>query len=132
MKRLLKIAVVLAASSVPALGQDGAGAPTTASAAPAAAPVPAEADKLLWCGSAFYWLAASAEDSGETEEAETYDRWSKRLLEVAGASLTSAGFAPERIEQLVADYDQAALAELGTPEAPHDIVTCPDLLGDWR
>lgn len=91
-----------------------------------------ETDKLLWCASAFYWLAASADDSGDTEEAEMYDRWHARLLEVAGAALTSAGYEAATIDELVASYDDAALAQLGTPEAPHDVTTCPDLLGDWR
>ena len=89
-------------------------------------------DKLLWCASAFYWLAGTAEDSGDTEEAALYDRWSQRLLEIAGASLIEAGVLPERIEALIAEYDQAALEQLGLPDAPHDVATCPDLLGPWR
>ena len=61
-------------------------------AAPVAAQdISADTDKTLWCASAFYWLAGSAEDSGEAEEAEMYDRWSKRLLDVAGAALRSTG-----------------------------------------
>lgn len=100
-----------------------------AEAQPALAP---ETDKLLWCGAAFYWLAASAEDAGDTEEAEMYDRWSNRLLDVAGAALVNAGYTPDVIEQLISSYDARALNELGTPDAPHDIVTCPELLGDWR
>jgi hypothetical protein len=89
-------------------------------------------DRLLWCASAFYWLAASAEDSGEEEEAELYDRWSKRLLDIAGVSLTQSGVNAEKIEELVAAYDAAALEQLGTAESPHDIIACPELLGDWR
>lgn len=87
-------------------------------------------DKLLWCASAFYWLAGSAEDSGDTEEAELYDRWSQNLLELAGMSLTIAGLAPETIEKLIADYDQAALEQLASDDPPHDVVTCPELLGN--
>ena len=102
-------------------------------AAPAAAQdISPDTDKTLWCASAFYWLAGSAEDSGETSEAEMYDRWSKRLLDVAGAALRSTGYVPQKIEEIVLSYDEAVLAQLGTPDAPHDVVTCPDLLGDWR
>jgi len=102
-------------------------------AAPAAAqPITADTDRTLWCASAFYWLAGSAEDSGETDEAEAYDRWSKRLLDIGGAALAASGFKPERIEELIAMYDEAALAQLGTEAAPYDVVTCPELLGDWR
>ena len=106
---------------------------TLALAAPAVAQdISADTDKTLWCASAFYWLAASAEDSGETEEAEMYDRWSKRLLDVAGAALRSTGYLPEKIEEIVLGYDERVLSQLGTPDAPHDIVTGPELLGDWR
>ena len=116
---MLKQAVIVAfalALTVPALAQ----------------PVEPQTDKLLWCGSAFYWLAASAEDSGESEEAEMYDRWSKRLLEVGSAALTSAGHTPESVESLITAYDTRALSELAATDAPHDITTCPELLGDWR
>ena len=97
-----------------------------------AQPVSPETDKLLWCASALYWLAGSAEDAGDTAEASLYDRWSKRLLDVAGAALTASGFKPEKIEELVTLYDEAALAQIGLPDAPYDVVTCPELLGDWK
>lgn len=115
MKRLLALFLILAFTA-PVLGQ----------------PVEPQTDKLLWCGSAFYWLAASAEDSGESEEAEMYDRWSKRLLEVGSAALTSAGHTPESVESLITAYDTRALSELAATDSPHDITTCPELLGDWR
>jgi hypothetical protein len=87
-----------------------------------------ENDKRLWCASAFYWLAGSAEDSGDATEAETYDRWSQKLLEMAGVSLTKAGFVPDRIEELIQTYDQSALSQLGTDQAAYDVATCPKLL----
>jgi len=108
--------VLLAVAATPAVAQ----------------PVPAEADKLLWCASAFYWLAGTAADAGDTEEAAMYDRWSKRLLEIGSASLISSGFQPDTIEELVTRYDEAALVQLADNTAPHDIATCPALLGDWR
>jgi hypothetical protein len=98
-------------------------------ASPAAAqPITAADDKLLWCASAFYWLAGSAQDSGDAEESATYDRWSQTLLEIASASLVAAGIQPDRIEALIASYDEATLQQLGRPDAPHDVGTCPDLL----
>lgn len=117
MKAFVTALFMVAAFAAPALAQ------------PALAP---EADKTLWCASAFYWLAGSAEDSGEPEEAEMYDRWSKRLLDIAGAALARSGYVPEKIEEIILGYDEQVLGELGTPEAAHDITTCPDLLGDWR
>lgn len=118
MKPLARLAAVavLALSGAPAFAQ----------------PVPAEADKLLWCASAFYWLAGTAADAGDNDEAEMYDRWSKRLLEVASISLIGSGFQPDTIEALVTRYDEATLVQLADGSAPHDVATCPELLGDWR
>ena len=86
-------------------------------------------DRTLWCASAFYWLAASAEDSGSTEEAETYDGWSRRLLDLAGPGLIAAGFTSEKIEDIVVQYDDKVLTQLSTDETPsYDVVTCPELV----
>jgi hypothetical protein len=87
-----------------------------------------ENDKRLWCASAFYWLAGSAEDSGDATEAEMYDRWSQKLLEMASVSLTKAGYVPDKIEKLIQTYDENTLAQLGTDTAPYDVATCPKLL----
>ena len=92
--------------------------------------VPPGIDRALWCASAFYWLAGSAEDSGDSSEAEIYDGWSSRLLEMAAEAMTSIDLPPEEIERLIAAYDQRALEELGTNTAPYDVAMCPDLLGD--
>ena len=116
MLRLLVIALALALAR-PAAAEDV---------------LPPQTDRLLWCASAFYWLAGSAEDAGATKEAETYDRWSQRLLEVAGDALAASGFAPERVEELVSSYDMKVLGELGTDKARYDVVTCPELLGERR
>jgi hypothetical protein len=102
-------------------------------AAPATAQVvPPHADKILWCASAFYWLAGSAADSGDTEESRMYDRWSTRLVEVGSAALFAEGFRPDKIEELITRYDEAALVQLADNTAPYDVGTCPALLGEWR
>ncbi len=101
--------------------------------APASAqPVPPHADKILWCASAFYWLAGNAADSGETAESEMYDRWSNRLMEMGSTALVAEGFQPARIEELITSYDEAALVQLADNTASYDVTTCPALLGDWR
>ncbi len=92
--------------------------------------VPPGIDRALWCASAFYWLAGSAEDSGDAEEAELYDGWSKRLLEMSSEALTGIGTPADEIERLIADYDHRTLEQLGTDTAAYDIVSCPDLLGE--
>jgi hypothetical protein len=97
-----------------------------------AQPVPEHVDRILWCASAFYWLAGSAADAGETADSEMYDRWSNRLMELGSAALVAEGFGPERIEELISGYDEAALVQIADNKAPYDVTTCPELLGDWR
>ena len=91
-----------------------------------------ETDRILWCASAFYWLAGSAGDSGDDEESKMYDRWATRLMEVGSAALFAEGFKPDTIEQMIASYDEKALVELADNTPSYDVMTCPDLLGDWR
>ena len=58
MRRLL-LALLMVSSTAPALA-----------ATPPAAYVPPEADRLLWCGNAFYWLGIDASDAGNDKEAD--------------------------------------------------------------
>jgi hypothetical protein len=103
---------------------------TALAAAPALAqPVPPLADRMLWCASAFYWLATNAADAGEIEESEMYDGWSNRLMELGSGVLTEAGFAPERIAELIDGYDEAALVQLADDTAAYEVTRCPDLVG---
>jgi hypothetical protein len=101
----------------------------TPAAAQTASP---ETDRVLWCASAFYWLAGSAADSGEDTESKVYDRWANRLMEVGSAALFAEGFQPDTIEQMIATYDQKALVELADNTATYDVTKCPELLGDWQ
>lgn len=98
-------------------------------AGPAGAEIAPETDRLLWCASAFYWLASSADDAGDAEEAELYDGWSTALVEKGSAALAAAGTTPERMDEIIAGYDDLVLGELGTSEARYDIAGCPELVG---
>lgn len=91
----------------------------------AAAPT---SDELLWCSSAFYWLATDAYDSGEEEEATSYEAWSEQLLQRGEALLAADGLAKAKIEEIVEGYAELTLNEMGTPEARYDVTTCPALL----
>jgi hypothetical protein len=127
LRALLALAIAVSIT-VPSLAQG-----TPAAAAPEiTTSVAPQTDKHLWCASAFYWLAGSAEDSGDAEEAEMYDRWSKRLLEMSSATLTAEGVKPEAIETMIANYDEKALVDLSGEAPPYDVATCPQLLGDFR
>lgn len=112
MRRFAMLAIVAAFCATPAPAAD----------------VPPEIDRALWCASALYWLASSAEDAGDTAEAEAYDDWSHQLLDLAGEALFATGLSPEDIDLLIAAYDERALVELGTDTAPYDVITCPSLV----
>jgi hypothetical protein len=126
LRALLATAIVMTIA-LPAAAQQAPAAP-----APEISTSHTPADKHLWCASAFYWLAGSAEDAGDSNEAELYDRWSKRLLDMAGATLTSEGLKPEEIETLVTSYDEKVLVDLAGDAPAYDVTTCPQLLGEFR
>ena len=87
-----------------------------------------EADKALWCASAFFWLAGSADDAGDVAEAELYDGWAEKLTQSATALLGAAGFEAARIEEVTGEYDQLVLDELASEKPRHDVATCPELV----
>jgi len=94
----------------------------------AAQSITLEADKVLWCGSAFYWLAVDASDAGEDVEADQYGAWSEQLMAKAVALLRLDALSNAQIEHISTAYDKAVLAELGTDKARHDVATCPELV----
>ena len=109
---------LLSALALCAIGVSGAGAQS----------ITLEADKVLWCGSAFYWLAVDASDGGEDAEADQYGAWAEQLLAKAVALLRLDQLSDAQIEHISAAYDKAVLAELGTEKARHDVTTCPELV----
>lgn len=93
-----------------------------------AAELSAAADRLLWCGSAFFWLATDAYDSGEDAEAQQYETWSDDLAGRADMILEAEGNDDAAITTLRDDYDSRVVAEMGKPGAKYDVTTCPDLV----
>jgi hypothetical protein len=112
--RGLLLALLLVATVVPARATDA---------------VPPEADRLLWCGSAFYWLAADASDAGNNTEADEYQKWSDQLLDRAATLLAAAGLDANETGDLIETYAGRALEQMATPTAPYDVATvCPTLV----
>lgn len=109
---------LVSALAVVAIGAGGASAQS----------ITLEADKVLWCGSAFYWLAVDASDAGEDVEADQYGAWSEQLMARGVALLREDQLSDAQIEHISAAYDKAVLAELGTDKARHDVATCPELV----
>jgi hypothetical protein len=96
---------------------------------PAAAGEPSAAvDRLLWCGSAFYWLSTDAYDSGEDAEARQYETWSDDLASRADMMLEAEGNDDEAITALRDAYDSRVVDEMGRPGAKYDVTACPDLV----
>jgi len=113
MRRLLLV-LLLVAIAVPAV---------------AAASVPPEADRLLWCGNAFYWLGIDASDAGNDREADEYQAWSDQLLDRAATLLAAAGLDAPATDDLIEAYADRALEEMASPAAPYDVATvCPTLV----
>jgi hypothetical protein len=92
-----------------------------------AADVPAEADRLLWCGSAMYWLSISASDAGNDAEADLYQGWADTLTGRGAQYLISAGFAADAIDAVVSGYDERVVVDLKGSTPPHDAAECPAL-----
>lgn len=110
-----------------------AGAIVLGLALPAAAQGPAvtpEADRVMWCASAFYWLSGSADDAGEPAEAELYDGWATELTERGTTLLSASGFDLARIQEIIGEYDQLVLDELSGERPHHDVALCPELVAE--
>lgn len=90
--------------------------------------VSAEADRVMWCASAFFWLAGSADDAGDVAEAELYDGWAGALTERARDLLGAAGFEAAQAEETLAAYDQEVLDEIDAGTPRHDVAACPELV----
>lgn len=86
------------------------------------------ADRLLWCGSAFYWLSTDAYDSGNDAEGDQYGSWSDELGARADMMLEAEGKDETAITAIRDDYDSRVVEELGKANAKYDVTTCPDLV----
>lgn len=85
-------------------------------------------DRLLWCGSAFYWLSADAYDSGNDAEGDQYEAWSEDLASRADMMLEAEGKDAVAIDAIRDAYDTRVVDELGTGKAKYDVTMCPDLV----
>jgi hypothetical protein len=91
--------------------------------------VPPEAERLLWCGNAFYWLGIDASDAGNDTEADAYQSWSDQLLDRAATLLAASGLDATGTDDLIETYADRALDEMASPTAPYDVTTmCPTLV----
>ena len=100
---------------------------------PAAAEDPAitpQTDAVMWCASAFFWLAGNADDAGAAAEAELYDGWATELTERGTALLNAGGFDLARIQEIISEYDTLVLDELASGKTRYDVAVCPELVAE--
>ncbi len=96
-------------------------------AAVAAGGTPTAAEKALWCGSAFNWLARDADDAADPEQAAVLDAWSRLFTDLAVDALRHAGYRQAAIEAAIATSDHAVLAEMQEKRLRYDVESCPAL-----
>jgi hypothetical protein len=89
-------------------------------AAPAfAQDVPADANKALWCATAFTLVEPEARAQGQTEAADHFKSYSTTLSQTSHDSLTKAGFSEDQIKSQASAYTDKVTKELtgsGQPE----------------
>lgn len=100
-----------------------------------AAPVGAEevgpqGKRLLWCASAFNWLARDADDVGDAVGAEILDAWTDLFTERAMDALRETGLEATEIEAAVAASDLEVLEEMQAKAMRYDVEDCPELEGE--
>jgi hypothetical protein len=95
----------------------------------AAVDLPPAAERVLWCASAFNWLARDADDVGDAAGAEILDAWSLLFTDRATAALQEASYGPAEIDAAIASSDREVLEEMQAKTMRHDVEECPELEG---
>jgi len=106
-------ALMLLGAAVPAFAQD----------------VPADANKALWCSTAFGLVSPQARAQGQTAAADNFDKYAKALNDMATASMKKAGFTDDKIKAQSAVYTDKVHKELGGGgTAEFSVVDCTQLV----
>ena len=99
-------------------------------AAPAfAQDVPADANKALWCATAFSLVEPQARAQGQTSAADNFLKYSKTLADSSHDLLTKAGFTEDQIKAQAPTYSDKVNKELtGGSAAEFSVVDCTALV----
>lgn len=101
--RLCALATLtLLAGAMPAFAQD----------------VPADANKALWCSTAFGLVAPQAKAQGQADAADKFDKYSKTLAGTGSDALKKAGFTDDQVKTASASYTDKVTKELQGASAP--------------
>lgn len=102
--------------------------PAVVLAGPAGAvEVPPATERLLWCASAFNWLARDADDAADAAAAEILDAWSLLFTDRATAALREHGLGSAAIHAAIAAFDREVLDEMQARTMRYDVEDCPEL-----
>ena len=109
-----------------ALAALGAVAPAWAQTAPA---MPDDANKALWCSTAFSLVAPQAKAQGQTAAADRFTKYSATLATTGHDSMIKAGFTEDQAKAQTAAYTDKVTKELsGGGQADFTVVECTMLV----
>jgi hypothetical protein len=110
------VALATLALATPVLAQD----------APA---VPADANKALWCATAFTMVEPQARQAGDTVAADNFLKYSKALTTTSQDGLKKAGFTDDQVTATTAKYKDTVNKQLTPGGAPDfTVVDCTALV----
>jgi hypothetical protein len=106
----------------------GAAGPALAAAAKTPQ-LPADANKTLWCASAFTLVEPQARAAGQTAAADNFLAYAKTLNAQSAASMSKAGFTDEEIKSESGTYTAKVAGELNPGGKPEfSVVACTELV----
>jgi len=113
-------------AAVLAISLAAAAAPAFAQTTPA---VPDDANKALWCASAFTIVEPQARAQGQASAADNFLKYSKQLSDLSHQSLLKAGFTEDQVKAQGAAYNDKVTKELtGGGAAEFTVVECTQLV----
>jgi len=91
--------------------------------------IPADANKALWCASAFTLVEPQARAAGQTAAADNFLNYAKMLNAQSAAAMSKAGFTDEQIKSESGTYTAKVAGELNPGGKPEfSVVACTELV----
>ena len=91
--------------------------------------VPDDANKALWCSTAFTLVEPQARAQGDAPAADNFHKYAATLSGTGGDSLKKAGFTDDQIKATTAGYTEKVTKELsGGGAAEFSVIECTMLV----
>jgi hypothetical protein len=92
-------------------------------------PMPADANKALWCAAAFTLVEPQARSAGQTAAADNFLAYAKTLNAQGQASLVKAGFTDDQVKSQAGGYTSKVAQELNAGGKPEfSVVACTEMV----